>query len=234
MRYVFLAILLPVVILTPVRVHASLCAHGEQYDAAVVFLADASKSMRPAERALIKQGHAATLTSPDVLALIRQGTQRQIAVAYLNQVADYSLLRVPWMAIRNGADATYFATQLLGTKYYMSGDTALGLGLLSAWELLREVPCAQRQIIDIVGDGVSNYGLDPRVMRDRLAMAGIEVNGLVITTGGDNVHERPPGGLAAYYHKHVVTGFVVTTHHVTHFPEAFKKKFRWEVAGRQN
>jgi Protein of unknown function (DUF1194) len=56
---------------------------NEQVDLELVLLADASRSIDDGEIRFQRQGYAAAITHPDVLAAISHGYERRIAVTYV-------------------------------------------------------------------------------------------------------------------------------------------------------
>jgi hypothetical protein len=81
-------------------------------------------------------------------------------------------------------------------------------------------------VIDISGDGMANFGVPPAAARDRIAAAGITINGLAILT------DEP--WLAEYYRTNVVGGpsaFVAGARTFDDFAGAILRKLIQEVAG---
>jgi hypothetical protein len=78
----------------------------------------------------------------------------------------------------------------------------------------------------VIGDGRSNEGTASGPIRDRMAEAGITINGLCI------LHEEPD--LLASYISEVVGGpnaFAVTCREYKNFAEAMRQKLTQEIAG---
>ena len=99
---------------------------------------------------------------------------------------------------------------------------------------------ADRQVIDVSGDGTSNQGRSVTDARDAALKAGVTINGLAIfnqraaAEGGYlALHTNPPGGLAQYYHDNVIGGpgaFVLPIDDFRSFGEAMVHKLVSEVA----
>ena len=91
--------------------------------------------------------------------------------------------------------------------------------------LLADAPFrAQRSVLNIVGDGVDNFGEDPDAARDRAVAAGITVNGVVINGNPDVV---------SHYRDHVIGGdaaFVMDIADPATVVDAMTKKFLLDVA----
>ncbi|HEX5326749.1 MAG TPA: DUF1194 domain-containing protein, partial [Acetobacteraceae bacterium] len=106
-----------------------------------------------------------------------------------------------------------------------AGETAIGEALLASLQLLARAPvAATRQVVDVIGDGRSNAGIAPGPVRDRLAAAGITINGLCI------LHEEPD--LLQTYTAEVIGGpgaFAVTCADYPQFGAAMRRKLRREL-----
>ena len=101
-----------------------------------------------------------------------------------------------------------------------AGATAIGEALAACARLLDDAPAPScRQVIDMVGDGRSNEGIPPEAVRDRLAAAGITINGLCV------LHEEPD--LVATYTAEVIGGpgaFAVECQDYAGFADAMRQK----------
>ena len=76
----------------------------------------------------------------------------------------------------------------------------------------------------MVGDGKSNQGILPHVVRDRLVEGGVTINGLCV------LHEEPD--LLAHYQAEVIGGpgaFAMTCSDFSEFEEAMRQKLRREI-----
>ena len=81
-------------------------------------------------------------------------------------------------------------------------------------------------MIDLSGDGKTNYGPLPDFARDRALAAGITINGLTI------LNEVPD--LAEYYRLHVIGGagsFLMTARDYRDFATAIRLKLIREIIG---
>ncbi len=108
-----------------------------------------------------------------------------------------------------------------------AGATAIGEALLASLTLLAHVPAvAARNIVNMIGDGRSNDGMAPGLVRDRMAAAGITINGLCI------LHEEPD--LLTFYNEEVIGGpgaFAITCRNYPDFVEAMRLKLVREITG---
>ena len=109
-----------------------------------------------------------------------------------------------------------------------AGATAIGEALLAALTLLAHAPAEPaRQVVDVIGDGRSNEGIAPGPIRDRMAAAGITINGLCV------LHEEPD--LLERYVAEVIGGpgaFALPCPDYPAFAAAMKQKLTREIASR--
>ena len=96
---------------------------------------------------------------------------------------------------------------------------------------------AERQTIDVSGDGTNNSGRDVTMARDEALRLGIAINGLVILSDQpmpwNPEHTNPPGGLTNYYRDNVIGGpgsFVIEAKDFNSFGQAIIKKMIAEIA----
>jgi hypothetical protein len=134
---------------------------------------------------------------------------------------------VPWTRIADPAGAARFADDVENTpRFGLGGLTAIGAALAAAEKLLADLPAeVSRQVIDVAGDGAANDGPAPGPIRDRLAAAGVTINGLCV------LHEEPD--LVATYTNDVIGGpgaFAVQCQDYAGFADAMRQKLQREVA----
>jgi hypothetical protein len=129
--------------------------------------------------------------------------------------------------VRDEATAADFASRIEIAGRQLFGETAIGPVLEFALAMLAENGYeGRRRVIDISGDGETNYGLDPDPARDRVVASGATINGLAI------VNEFPL--LDRYYRQHVIGGagaFVMTAGDYTDFATAMRAKLIQEIMG---
>jgi Protein of unknown function (DUF1194) len=140
---------------------------------------------------------------------------------------DRIAVTVDWTRVGDAASAEKFVMAVRETHRSSNGLTAIGSALLAAAAAFDRLPePAARRIIDVSGDGMANIGPPPAAARDRIAAAGITINGLAILT------EEP--WLADYYRRNVIggpTAFVVVARTFDDFANAMATKLSNEVAG---
>jgi hypothetical protein len=191
----------------------------------MVLAVDGSASVTYEEFGLIAGGMAAALRDPAV----EQGlTGTSVLALLLWSGAGQQDVIIPWTRIAAAADLAAFADGVDNMpRTVRAGATAIGEALLASLTLLGGVPAApKRSIVNVIGDGRSNDGIAPGPIRDRMATAGITINGLCI------LHEEPD--LLASYTAEVIGGpgaFAVTCRAYDDFAEAMRRKLTREVTG---
>jgi hypothetical protein len=139
---------------------------------------------------------------------------------------DRVAVTVGWTRIADTGGAVRFAAAIRATMRSSNGLTAIGPALLAAAaEFDRTPEPAEQRVIDISGDGMANFGLPPKLARDRVVAAGISINALAILT------DEP--WLEGYYRRYVIGGpgsFVIAARDYRSFGDAMLRKLTQEVA----
>ncbi len=215
-------------------------AHAaDKVDLALVLAADVSRSVDVEKFELQRQGYAAAITDRRVLEAIQSGRAHRIALLFMEWSGLFSQqVVVDWTVIDGATAAKAFAGRLLEAPRSFANRTSISAGIEFAVSQLARLPYfAERQTIDVSGDGTNNSGRDVDLARDAALALGITINGLVILSEHPLVwnpeHTNPPGGLAAYYRVHVVGGpgaFVMQAKNFSSFGDAIVKKMIAEIA----
>ncbi|MCW3476843.1 DUF1194 domain-containing protein [Limobrevibacterium gyesilva] len=200
----------------------------DNVDLALVLAFDCSASVTYDEFGLMAGGCAAALRHDEVAAGLTTGPQggSLCSVLLWSGRADQEVL-VDWMRIGTQTELEDFAKQVENVpRIVRAGSTAIGEALLACEKLLQIAPAAaRRRVIDMVGDGRSNDGTPPGPVRDRLAEAGVTINGLCV------LHEEPD--LLTSYTREVVGGpgaFVLQCQDFNGFAAAMRQKLQREIA----
>jgi Ca-activated chloride channel family protein len=197
-------------------------------DLALILAFDGSASVTYENFGLIASGTAAALRDETVKAGLLGGPHRVsllMLVLWSGPGAQETL--VDWTRIASANDLADFANEVENVpRIVTAGTTAIGSALLYCETMLFEAPArAERQVIDIAGDGRSNEGPDPAQIRDRLVTAGVVINGLCV------LHEEPD--LLETYQRDVIGGFgafALQCQDYAGFAAAMRQKLRQEVA----
>jgi hypothetical protein len=201
----------------------------------LVLAIDCSLSVSDPEYSLQMEGIAAALRSPAVSALILdQPGGVALTVMHWSGTAT-TRQAVPWRLLATPDDVEAFAADTAAAprpplNYY----TAIGHAIAGGIRLIEsnEFDGRERKI-DISGDGRSNAGPPPGVVRQLAIRRGITINGLAILTDD--------AALADYYAGQVSGGpgsFTVSASNYRDFAQAFARKLYRELlprtAGRAN
>jgi hypothetical protein len=196
-------------------------------DLALVLAVDGSASVTYDEFGLIAGGMAAALREPTIIAALIGGPAKaSIGSLLLWSGTGAQEVITDWTLIASAADARAFADAVENMpRIVKAGETAIGEALLASLTLLSHLPdTPARQVVDVIGDGRSNAGIAPGPIRDRMAAAGITINGLCI------LHEEPD--LLQSYTQEVIGGpgaFALTCQDYPAFAAAMRLKLARET-----
>ncbi len=198
----------------------------EQCAAALVLAMDVSRSVSSREYRLMMDGLAYAFRDEEVRDAIRSQPGGVLATVTIWGDKRQQRQTTPWALLRGGEETLAFATEVEETpRYFGFTLTGLGAALAHAAGLFAQAPGAcRRQIIDISGDGVSNDGLRPGLVRDTLPPT-LTVNGLVILGA-------TPDPLA-HYREEVLHGpgaFVEVAENYDDYARAIRLKLLRELA----
>ncbi len=213
----------------------------QRVDVALVLAADVSRSITTDEFQLQRQGYAKAIADPDVVHAIQAGANGAIALTFVEWAgSDEQQVVVDWQIIKDPASAKAFTDTLLAAPRAFFGRTSISAALDFSMERLKASGVkAERQVIDVSGDGTNNAGRPLEEARAAALAGGVTINGLAIineTTGmfgGFSGHTQPPGGLPSWYHDNVTGGpgsFLLTVESFESFGEAMTKKLLNEIA----
>jgi len=205
----------------PVRVETAV-------DLNLVLAVDASGSVDNSRFQLQKEGYAAAFRNPRVLAAIRAGDQRAIAVSMVQWTGPtLHVVTVPWTLVSDQRSAATLATAIaLAPRRIFGGGTSLSGAIDYGVIVLTASPYrATRRIIDISGDGSNNNGRSPAQARDEAVKMGIRINGLPILTLEPELDQ--------YYRQFVIGGpgaFVIAARNYDQFADAILRKLIAEIS----
>jgi len=205
-------------------------------DVAVVFAVDFSSSIAPKIADLQREGHAAALTSPEIISAISRNYFGCIGVAYFEWSSPgRSRTVLPWTRICGLEDAKAAASVIRkngDTGHIRRGrggtsvSTAIDVGSL----LLDEFPGnAVKKVIDISSNGENNDGLPVQPSRENAIAKGYTINAIAIPTDD----EDPGQPLASYFARSVIGGsqaFVMSPKEPHDYATALRRKLVTEVS----
>jgi Protein of unknown function (DUF1194) len=212
---------------------------AERVDLLLVLAADVSRSVDDPKFRLQRSGYAAALENPRVLEAIQSGTNRRIAVCFVEWSGVVSQkVVIDWTIIGDDKSAREFGDRLLEAPRSFADRTSISGGIDFAMIQFERAPYeGLRRTIDVSGDGTNNSGRDVTVARDEAVAKGVTINGLVILsespTPWNPEHTNPPGGLAQYYRNNVIGGpgaFVMVAENFKSFGNSLINKLIAEIA----
>jgi len=212
---------------------------AERVDLLLVLAADVSRSMDDPKFRLQRSGYIEALTNPRVIEAIQSGSNRRIAVSFLEWSGVVSQkVVIDWAIISDEASARRFADGLVEAPRSFADRTSISAAIDFALGRFERAPFeGTRHTIDVSGDGTNNSGRDVVSARDEAVAKGVTINGLVILsdspTPWNPEHTNPPGGLENYYRNNVVGGpgaFVMVADSFKSFGNALINKLIAEIA----
>jgi hypothetical protein len=193
---------------------------------ALALALDVSSSVDNNEYNLQRLGLAAALDAPEVRHAILNGARGDVALAVYEWSGFYQhKLHLDWVILRTHEDISQAALAIGAmTRSHSDFPTSIGPALGYGATLLERAPRCDRQVIDVSGDGISNYGFSPAAAYREFLFDGVTVNGLVIQSSS--------AGVAEYYRRNVLHGpnaFLVVAGGFAEFREAMTRKLYREV-----
>ncbi len=216
-------------------------AEDERVDLVLVLAADVSRSVNEQKFKLQREGYAAALVDPRVQRAIADGPLGRVAIVFVEWGSEFEQhVTVDWTVIASEKDARKMSGLILGAPRPFWGRTSISAAIDYGMSLLARTSLkADRQVIDVSGDGTNNSGRDVTISRDTAVEQGVTINGLVILSetplSTNPAHTHPPGGLTAYYENNVIGGpgaFVVEAHGFEAFGQSIVNKLVKEIAAR--
>lgn len=211
-------------------------AHAANVDVAVVFAVDFSSSIDPEIADMQREGHAAALTSPEIIAAITRNYVGCISVTYFEWSSPgHTRIVLPWTSICGLEDAKAAASVISkrgDTGHIRRGrsgtsvSSAIDVGTL----LLDQFPGkAAKKVIDISSNGENNDGLPVQPSRLNAIAKGYTINAIAIPAEDEN----PDQPLASYFAQSVIGGsqaFVMTSKGPSDYATALRRKLVTEVS----
>lgn len=203
-------------------------------DIAIVVSLDRSESIDRDEASAQISGLMFALQHPRFLAAVQSGVHGRIGLSVLtwSSFGRHDVI-LPWVQVSDAASASR-AAGILAEDFERDVSTVhgtqtdVGFGIELGTEQMASLPwTASQQVINMVGDGISNIGRVAVVDRDAALQRGITVNAL-ITAQGSAIRV-----LTNYFRRNVIggpTAFVQLTNGKDDFADAMLRKMLLEVA----
>jgi uncharacterized protein DUF1194 len=206
-------------------------APESQVDLNLILAVDSSGSVDDERWELQKQGYADAFRSPKVMDAIKAGDKQQIAVSMMQWTGPtLHVVMVPWMVIKDPASAELFAAAVTtAPRQIFGGGTSISGAIDYSVLMFKGAPYkAERQVIDISGDGSNNLGRSVEQARDEALQLGVRINGLPILLLEHDLDQ--------YYRESVIGGpgaFVIPVKNYDVFAESILRKLITEISQDQ-
>lgn len=205
-------------------------------DLALVLAVDVSLSIDEKEAAIQRSGYVHALRDKRVTDAIRSGPIGRIAVTYVEWSSVYHQVQlVPWRMISDAKSANAFADEVDKAPIKPGSTTSISAGLDYAVKLFKNNGYdASRKVIDISGDGYSDYGRPVKDARDDAVEEGVTINGLAMMFERPQWKQEVPEDLDRYYNEQVIGGpgaFFITVRTPNDFSQSLLHKLVLEIAG---
>jgi hypothetical protein len=210
-------------------------ANAADVDAAIVFAVDFSSSVDPATADLQREGHAAAITSPEIIAAVARNHFGCISILYFEWSSQGRMRKVlPWTSVcgLEDAEAAALVIRTKGDRGYGRrgrGRTSISYAIDVGSLFLDQFPgTADRKVIDISANGENNDGLPVRQSRLIAIAKGYTINAIAIPAAD----EDPGYKLAAYFTDSVIGGpqaFVMTPTDASDYASALRRKLVIEI-----
>ena len=194
---------------------------------ALALAIDVSGSVDQAEYGLQMSGLAAALRSDEVANALATVGDGQVYISAMHWSGTGQQAEIaPWTLIRGRESINRFAALLEAQpRSFDKFSTAIGEALVFAEAQFAKlsVPC-RRRVIDVSGDGRSNEGWSPNLIRDGLVGRGVTINALAILANDIE--------LLSYFQRYIIGGagsFVMSADHFVDYPLAIKRKLVREI-----
>ena len=212
-------------------VFGALPCRAESVDLALVLAVDVSGSIDSERFAIQRNGYAAAFDNASVIDAIASGAHGAIAVTYVEWSGPgHQQQMVGWTVINDARSSSAFSTAISKTERIYSDWTSISGVIDFAVNLLRRSGIeADREVIDISGDGPNNSGRSIADARDAALAAGITINGLPILA------LEPQ--LDVYYRDYVVGGtgaFTIAVENFDTFATGILNKMVKEIVDRDD
>ena len=219
----------------PFSKHAN-AAGATAVDLALILAVDASMSIDESEAGTQRAGYIHALRDKRIGDAIKGGPIGRIALTYMEWSSPYhQSVIIPWRILKDAADAKKFGDELESLPYKAGSTTSISGGIDFAVKLFKSPEFEPtRKVIDVSGDGYSDYGRPVTAARDAAVAAGITINGLAVMNERPKWKQASPGDLDTYYRDNVIGGpgsFFLAVRNLEDFSRSVLQKMVLEIAG---
>lgn len=204
-------------------------------DLALVLAVDSSMSVDPTEATTQRAGYIRALRDKRVADAVRGGPIGRVAICYVEWSSPYQqAVIIPWRVISDAAGAKKFADDLESIPYKPGSTTSISGGIDFSVKQFKSMDFEpSRKVIDVSGDGYSDYGRPLTESRDEAVAAGITINGLAVMAERGQGRMSAPDDLDTYYRDNVIGGpgsFYLAVHTLDDFSRSILQKMVMEIS----
>jgi len=203
-----------------------------EVDLKLALMVDASGSVDRYRFELQKRGYIGALRNPRVLAAVMGGRNQSIAISMVQWTGPFlQVVVLPWTVIKDEASIGAAASVIEQTpRQLFGGGTSISGAIDYAMAMFPQAPFkAERQVIDISGDGSNNGGRSVIRARDEAVAKDVTINGLPILAVEPYLDQ--------YYRDYVIGGpgaFMIVAKDFETFGDAILKKMIIEIAANDS
>ncbi len=221
--------------LAPSAQNAARAADTMAVDLALILAVDTSMSVDEGEAITQRAGYIHAMRDKKVADAIKGGPIGRIAIAYMEWSSPYTqTVIIPWRVISDEASAKKFADDLEKTTYKPGSTTSISGGIDYSVKMFRGMEYEPtRKVIDVSGDGYSDYGRPVTESRDKAVAEGITINGLALMNQRGPGQASAPLDLDKYYRDNVIGGpgsFYIAVRSLQDFDRSIIKKMVLEIS----
>ena len=201
-------------------------------DLKLALMVDASGSVNTYRFELQKRGYVAALRNPRVLGAVMGGRTQSIAISMVQWTGPFlQAVVLPWTVIKDETSISTAASVIESTpRQLFGGGTSISGAIDYAMAMFPQAPYkAERQVIDISGDGSNNGGRSVIRARDEAVAKDVTINGLPILAVEPYLDQ--------YYRDYVIGGpgaFMIVAKDFDSFGDAILKKMIIEIAANDS
>jgi Protein of unknown function (DUF1194) len=202
-----------------------------EVDLKLALMVDASGSVDRYRFELQKRGYVAALRNPKVLSAVLGGRTQSISISMVQWTGPFlQSVVLPWTLIKDDASIKTAAAVIENTpRQLFGGGTSISGAIDYAMAMFSQAPFkAERQVIDISGDGSNNGGRSVVRARDEAVAKDVTINGLPILAVEPYLDQ--------YYRDYVIGGpgaFMIVAKDFEAFADAILKKMIIEIAANE-
>lgn len=206
---------------------------------ALALALDVSGSVDLREYRLQLDGLVTALNDPGVVSSLLAMPEAPVSLMVFEWSGpeDQAIL-VPWTRVTGPLALSEISAALARTERRAAAPgTALGVAMELGAEFLDQQSHCWKQTLDISGDGHSNLGPRPRVVKNAIGARGITINALVIGADspvGADRRQSDIAELSAYFMAEVIVGpdaFVETAIGFEDYARSMTRKLKRELDG---